>query len=62
MNYIIKENHIILFHPYLSAEGQIVSQVSNVVFQQVDKALVEGVVFTLHVGDSDHLAQDVFIE
>lgn len=34
---------------HLSTEGQVIAQVLDVVFQQEDQALVETVVFTLHV-------------
>ena len=47
---------------YISAEGEIIAQVTDVILEQEDEALVEGVVFALHVGVAHRLAEDVFVE
>ena len=49
-------------HIYLNAEGQVSSDVIQVMLQEVDHPLIKRIIFTLHIGIVDGFTQYVFIE
>ena len=55
-------NYAKIPNTYLSAEKDVISQIDHTVLKQEDKALVESIIFTLHIYVLDSQAQHMFVE